>query len=144
MREHIGKLLCGVILLSIIVGCSGLPSTNNNLPTPQPTPRVLEVTLADSGRKIELCRYEQIKLRLGEGYDWTITIPDEAVFSRVLNNPVEGGMQGLYTAHKLGQTSLEAVGDPTCRQSDPPCGAPSLSYKLIISVVLSPNMFGSY
>ena len=144
MFKQIGKLLCTVLLMSILIGCSGSRSTSNNLPTEQPTPKVLEITLADNGRTIELCRNEAIQLKLGEGYDWAITIPNQAVISRDINIAVVRGAQGLYIAHKLGQTSLEAVGDPTCRQSEPPCETPSLSFRVRINVIVSPGLIGPY
>ena len=44
------------------------------------------------------------------------------------------GSQGLYRAHKAGETTLTATGDPTCRQARPPCGAPSREFRLQVIV----------
>jgi hypothetical protein len=153
-----GKLLVRLVfafgLVTALLGCTGTPSSGTMIPTtaadststaatPVPTPRVFEVTLADNNKIIELCRNELILLKLGEGYDWTVTIADQTIISRVLNIAVVRGAQGLYEAHVIGKTSLEAVGDPTCRQSKPPCEAPSLNFKVTVSVVLSPDLIGA-
>jgi hypothetical protein len=154
MRKLLVRLIFAFGLVSVLLGCTGTPSSGTVIPattagstgaaaSPEPTPRVYEVTLADNNKVIELCRNELILLKLGEGYDWTVTIADQTIISRVVNITVVRGAQGLYEAHVIGRTSLEAVGDPTCRQSKPPCEAPSLNFKVTISVVLSPDLIGA-
>ncbi len=43
------------------------------------------INLADNGREITLRVNETFLLRLGEGYDWNITIDDQTILSRVVN-----------------------------------------------------------
>ncbi|MCZ7381538.1 MAG: hypothetical protein O8C64_08245 [Candidatus Methanoperedens sp.] len=84
---------------------------------------------------------ETFLLKLGEGYDWNISIDDQTVISREVNVMVIRGAQGIYRAHKPGRATLTAVGDPTCRQSVPPCGAPSRLFRL--NVVVSGGAAGT-
>ena len=95
------------------------------------------VTLADDGQTITLQVNETFLLKLGEEYDWNITIDDQTIVSR----DVVSGAQGLYRAHKEGSSTLTAVGDPECRKVQPPCGAPSRVFRINI-VVGAPKTSG--
>ena len=92
------------------------------------------ITLADNGRTITLNVNETFLLKLGEGYDWDITIDDQTIFSRVVNVLVVRGAQGIYVAHRPGNTTLTAVGSPECLKSQPPCGRPSILFKINVVV----------
>ncbi len=92
------------------------------------------ITLADNGRTITLNVNETFLLNLGEGYDWDITIDDQTIFSRVVNVLVVRGAQGIYVAHRPGNATLTAVGSPECLKSQPPCGRPSILFKLYVVV----------
>lgn len=134
MFKRLAWLLCVVLLMPIWLGCSGSLPTGDSTPTTDSSSSGREITLADNSRTISLKVNEEILLKLGETYNWVITIPDQSIISRVMNIAVVRGAQGVYTAHKAGQTTLEAIGDPTCRQSDPPCEMPSISFKVTIIV----------
>ena len=56
------------------------------------------------------------------------------IVSRVIGITVVRGAQGVYVAHQPGSTQLTAAGDPVCRQSQPPCGAPSRLFQIQIVV----------
>jgi hypothetical protein len=106
-------------------------------PTAAPTPAEGSswvVTLADGGRAIILGVGDRFLLDLGEGYDWTVTVADPAVVSRVVNVTVIRGAQGVYEAHMAGSTTLTAMGDPVCRKAQPPCEAPSRLFEIGITV----------
>ncbi|MDO8727607.1 MAG: hypothetical protein Q7J35_16190 [Candidatus Methanoperedens sp.] len=92
------------------------------------------ITLADNGRTITLNVNETFLLNLGEGYDWDITIDDQTIFSRVVNVLVVRGAQGIYIAHRPGNATLTAVGSPECLKSQPPCGRPSILFKIFVVV----------
>ncbi|VVB87762.1 Uncharacterised protein [uncultured archaeon] len=92
------------------------------------------VTLADNGRTITLNVNETFLLKLGENFDWNITIDDPAIFSRVVNVLVVRGAQGIYIAHKPGSATLTAVGSPECLKSKPPCGMPSILFRVNVVV----------
>jgi photosystem II stability/assembly factor-like uncharacterized protein len=93
------------------------------------------VTLADDGQTITLQAGQRFLLDLGADYNWTVTVDDPAVVSRVVNVLTIRGSQGLYEAHQPGRTTLSATGDPLCRQAQPPCGAPSRLFRLQMVVV---------
>ena len=92
------------------------------------------ITLADNGKTITLNVNETFLLNLGEGYDWDITIDDQTIFSRVVNVLVVRGAQGIYVAHRPGNTTLTALGSPECLKSQPPCGRPSILFKVFVVV----------
>jgi carboxyl-terminal processing protease len=92
------------------------------------------ITLANDGETITLHVDEQFLLKLGEEYDWTVTVADQSIVSRVVNITVVRGAQGVYEAHKAGSTTLTATGDPVCRQSQPPCAMPSRLFQINVVV----------
>jgi carboxyl-terminal processing protease len=92
------------------------------------------VTLDDDGGTIAVQTGERFLLKLGEDYDWAITIGDERILSRVVNVTVVRGAQGLYEAKQAGSTTLTATGDPLCRESQPPCAMPSRLFKVDVTV----------
>ena len=94
----------------------------------------LTVTRADQGKTIQLKVGDRFLLDLGEGYDWTVDIDHPEVVSPVIGILTIRGSQGIYEAHKAGTATLTATGDPTCRQSQPPCGQPSILFKIKILV----------
>jgi len=77
---------------------------------------------------------ERLLLRLGEGYDWTVTVSDPSVLSGVVGVLLVRGAQGLYQADRAGQAILSAIGDPPCRKVQPPCAAPSRAFQLTVAV----------
>jgi hypothetical protein len=90
--------------------------------------------LEEDGGTILLKPGDRFLLRLGQEYDWTVNVADPSIVSRVVDVTVVQGAQGLYEAHKAGTASLSATGDPVCRQAQPPCAAPSRSFKIDIVV----------
>ena len=92
------------------------------------------VTLADNGTSIRLAPEQSFLLKLGEEFDWSLTIGDQSIIRRVPNVLVVRGAQGLFMAHSVGTTELEAQGDPTCRKATPACAAPSLLFRVTVLV----------
>ncbi len=88
------------------------------------------VTLENNSGVTSLQVGETFLLKLGEEYDWTVTVADQSVLSRVKNVMVVRGAQGLYEAIKTGSTTLTASGDPVCRQSQPPCDMLSRRFEI--------------
>ena len=103
------------------------------------TPGGKIITLDDNDKTTTLQVNETFLLKLGEFYDWNITIDDQTIVSRVVNVLVVKGAQGIYRAHKPGSAMLTATGDPICRKTTPPCQAPSILFKLNIVVTGSPT-----
>lgn len=108
------------------------------LPTAVPTsPHVtvaLTVTLGDDGKVIPLKLGDRFLLSLDGYYDWTVTVDDPAIVSRLPDLPSPTGSQGILRAAAVGQTTLSAVGDPPCRQVKPACGAPSRLFRVTLAV----------
>ncbi|MCL4560491.1 MAG: hypothetical protein M1281_07750 [Chloroflexi bacterium] len=105
--------------------------------TPATTPPAssdLVVTLQDNHQTIHLQVGQTFLLKLGDGFNWNVTVADQSVVSRVVNILVVRGAQGVYKAHQAGSTTLTAVGDPLCRQATPACAAPSILFKIQIEV----------
>jgi hypothetical protein len=137
MKQHMSLIASLLILVLCVSACAGQPArgTATATPTePQPTGSQRTVTLDNDGQTIALQAGETFLLKLGEDYDWTVTLSDETVVSRVVNILVVRGAQGVYAAHKAGTTTLTASGDPTCRQAQPPCERPSRMFSLQIDV----------
>jgi hypothetical protein len=94
-----------------------------------------EVTREDNGKTFYLHPGESFLLNLGtDVFDWTVDIDNQNVLSRVKNVMVIRGAQGIYQADNPGQAVLTAVGNPFCRNSVPPCMAPSLLFKITVVV----------
>jgi carboxyl-terminal processing protease len=111
--------------LALLTGESSVPPVETSPQT---------VTLNDEGRMITMKVGESFLLKLGEEYDWTVTIANQTILSRAKNVMVVRGAQGLYEASKTGNTTLAATGDPVCRQSQPSCAMPSRLFEIKVEV----------
>ncbi len=102
--------------------------------TPQTIPTT-GITLADSGKTFILHPGERFLLNLGlEQYNWSVSVDDQNVLSRVPNILVIRGAQGVYEARNPGQANLTATGNPACRNLTPKCMIPSLIFRIIVIV----------
>ena len=118
---------------------TALPSGPATVPaavTPAVTPVTdsSTVTLGDNGKSITLRVGDRFLLSLGEADDWTLSIDDQSVVSRVMGVMTVRGSQGLFEGRKAGQTILRASGDPVCRAATPPCSRPSTIFQVIVVV----------
>ena len=120
-----------------------MPSPAGTQPAPEPTANPPSgpaadgpqtVTLDDQGKTIQMAVGQSFLLKLGEDYEWEVTVSDQSVVSRVKNIAVVRGAQGVYDALHAGTVTLTATGDPACRQSQPPCAAPSRLFTMTIVV----------
>ena len=92
------------------------------------------ITLEDDGKTISLAVGDTFLLKLGEAFDWDVSIDSPEVISRKIGVLVVRGAQGIFEAKKTGSAMLTATGDPVCRKSTPPCAAPSRAFRLKIKV----------
>jgi hypothetical protein len=124
------------------------PTASKPLPEPSPTgiavpseateiSPIAPITLADNGSTITLSVGQTFLLDLGDGYTWEVEVDDPGILSREVNILVIKGAQGIYKANAPGTTALTATGDPLCRQSTPPCMAPSIAFH--VQVIVHPN-----
>ena len=121
----------------LLTGC--VQASSAATPTAQPTlvsqgdpsPRI---TLADNGKTVTFTAGQTFLLFLGENYNWSLSITDQNVISRVKNIAVIRGAQGVYDVLQAGTTMLSATGDPTCRDQQPACEMPSIQFQVTIVV----------
>jgi hypothetical protein len=110
------------------------PAPPTSLPVEPTAGGQIIVTLDDQGKTIYLTVGEDFLLKLGDEYTWEVNISDQNVLNRVKNIMVVRGAQGVYNAGQAGKVTLSATGDPQCRQSQPPCGMPSILFQITVIV----------
>lgn len=137
MKKQMRPLFAISLAVILLAACSS-PQLQGT-PTPSPIPPQtgdggLTISLADNGKTIEMNVGDTALLKLGNEYDWNISIADESIISRVKNIMVINGAQGVYQALKAGTTVMSVSGDPACRASTPPCMMPSLLFQVTIVV----------
>ena len=92
------------------------------------------VTLSDNNQTTNLKVGDSFLLNLGDTYNWRISISPSGIISRRVNVMVIRGAQGIYDAVSPGTTTLNAVGDPFCLSSKPPCATPSINFNIKVIV----------
>jgi hypothetical protein len=93
------------------------------------------ITLDDKEKTFNIQVGDSFLLNLGgDVYDWTVTVDNENVLRMKMGVIVIKGAQGIYDALAPGTATLSATGDPKCRQSNPPCGAPSILFTITVIV----------
>ncbi len=130
MKSYMVLMPVLVLLLFLVVESASPVST---------VPEGKVITFADDGKTISLKVKETFLLKLGEEYDWNVTIDNQTVLSRVVGVTVVRGAQGIYRANSPGKATLTTVGDPVCRKAIPPCAAPSREFKLYVVVTEEPG-----
>jgi predicted secreted protein len=131
-RLVLGSAVAALLALSV-VACNSSAAASSVAPT-APAPSTRTMTLADDGHTLTLHAGQSFLLKLGEGYDWNVTVSDQSVVSRKVNVLTVRGAQGIYDAHKAGTTTLTATGDPVCRNANPPCAQASRQFHIQIIV----------
>jgi len=121
------------LLVLSAAACSSSVAASSATPTAS-VPSAPTVTLTEDGHTLTLHVGQSFLLKLGEGYDWNVTVNDQTIVSRKVNVLTVRGAQGIYDAHKAGATTLTATGDPVCRNTNPPCEQPSREFHLTIVV----------
>ena len=113
---------------------SGPPAVGPGPPGPAPA----VVTEADNGKSYTLHRGDTLEVRLSGGtYHWSTPMSsNEAVLRRtaVAAGTADGGAWASFVAQADGQADVTSTGDPPCRQSTPPCMAPSQLFQVSFRV----------
>lgn len=133
-REYSRKIRLVVCFLSLlVVSAFGIASCGqedyNTLKSGQ------TVTLADQGKVFDMAEGDSFLLKLGDEYTWDISISDTNILRRVPNIAVVVGAQGIYRSYNPGTAFLTAIGDPVCRQSNPPCELPTIKFEITVNVI---------
>ena len=71
------------------------------------------ITPVDDGKTLTLQVGDRFALKLGEEPNWTVSVADPSVVSRVVNILTIRGVQGIYEAHQVGRTTLTANNSAT-------------------------------
>ncbi len=94
----------------------------------------LTVSLDNVGQTVSLRKGQSFLLDLGEEYEWRVEVGPQSIISQNVKITPEPGEQGVFVARERGQAVLHAVGEPACRQAQPPCGRPSILFQVTIVV----------
>ena len=126
-----------IVSTSVNVPSSGsLSSLVPATPAPAASPpagTMPTITNAENGTTVNLAVGTRAVLALDSSHDWAATVEDPTVLMLVVG-AAPSGAQGVYVASKPGQTALTAVGEPLCRKAQPPCGAPTVQFRVRIVV----------
>jgi hypothetical protein len=101
-------------------------------PSPVSVPTIRTVTLAEDGQTIVLPVGTSFLLALDTSFDWQMRIADQTVIRPYPNAVMPPGSQGVFTASRQGQTTLDATGTPVCASATPPCAAPARQFTVQI------------
>ena len=88
----------------------------------------VSVNLDDNRRGVDLNVGQCLSVRLGQDYDWRVSVSEPGVleFSSTASNPE--GQQALLRAVQAGETRVVADGQPACKRIQPPCTEPSRAF----------------
>jgi hypothetical protein len=93
------------------------------------------LTLEDADKTLNLKVGDKFQVLLKkDGYEWTLDVPDPTIISRLADDSLLPGAQGLFQATKAGTAQLSANGDLPCRKSTPPCMAPTLGFRVTLVI----------
>ena len=94
----------------------------------------LVITLDDVGKTLTMRRQGGFLLRLGEEYNWSVSVHPPDVLTQNKKIPLEPGEQGVFLARQKGRAVLRAVGEPVCLADDPPCLRPAVLFEMNVLV----------
>jgi len=94
-----------------------------------------EIGFNDNGKTFHFHVGDSFLLNLGaDVYDWSVTVDNQDVFRMKMGVMVIKGAQGIFEALQPGTATLTAGGDPRCRQVVPPCGMPTILFRVTLVV----------
>lgn len=93
------------------------------------------ITMNDNGKTFTAKVGDSFLLNLGADiYNWEASVDDQSVLALKMGVMVIKGAQGIFEALQPGTALLTAVGNPKCLDSDPPCGMPSVLFRITVIV----------
>jgi hypothetical protein len=92
------------------------------------------IALEDNGKTFTFQVGDSFLLNLGAGYDWTVAVDNQDAVALKMGVMVIEGAQGVFDALAPGTATLQAVGEPGCLKSTPPCKIPTILFKVILTV----------
>lgn len=94
----------------------------------------LTINLDYAGQTVDLKRGESFLLDLSQFFTWQISFDPVDLVSRNMKITPEPGQQGVFVARKRGKTTMQAIGEPVCRQENPPCSRPAVLFSVNLVV----------
>ena len=94
----------------------------------------LVITLDDVGKTLTMRRQGGFLLRLGEEYNWSVTVHPPEILTQNQKISPGPGEQGVFLARQKGSAVLRAVGEPVCLAFDPPCLRPEVLFEMNVLV----------
>jgi hypothetical protein len=99
----------------------------------QVTPPV-SVTLDDNRRGVDLKVGQYLSVRLGQGYDWQVSVSQPGVLEFTSTASEPQGQQAVLRAVQSGETRVVADRQPTFKRTQPPCTEPTRAYYVNVRV----------
>jgi hypothetical protein len=123
-----------VIAVSTVQTNAATPATAAHTPIPTIVGGIRTITLAEEGKSLQFTVGETFLLFLDQGMTWSVRESSPGIIIGVSGTYTPTGSQGYFQTRQAGQTTLFATGDYPCRQSKPPCMAPSRAFQVTILV----------
>ncbi len=93
------------------------------------------VTLQENGQTFTMRVGDGFLLNLGDDvYNWDLSIDNQSVLALRKGVMVIKGAQGIFDAQAAGTAVLTAAGRPQCLDATPPCGMPTILFKVTVIV----------
>lgn len=94
----------------------------------------LVITLDHVGKTLTMRRQGGFLLRLGEEYNWSVTVHPPDILTQNRKISLSPGEQGVFLARQKGSAVLRAVGKPVCLAFDPPCLRPAVLFEMYVLI----------
>ena len=112
-----------------------LPNVSVTSPPDTPSSSPTSITFGDNGKSFVFHVGDSFLLDIGtDVYEWTVAIDNQDVVALKASETAPEGAQGFFSVLGAGTATLTAVGDPLCRKVSPPCGVPTILFRVTLTV----------
>ncbi len=111
-----------------------VPAVSTNPPPNHPSTDRATPARGNDDRTLTVHMGENFSLDLDAGYLWNFTIDNPAIVTRTVDSATGKPTLDQFNARQSGTATITASGDLPCRQSKPPCMAPTrmIQTKIIV------------
>jgi hypothetical protein len=95
----------------------GVTDDGKEIPVKVTVNPTVSITQADNATSVRIKKGSTVVLALGENI-WTLTIKPEAMLVPLKGVGAIPGVQGVYTANKIGKVTIAGEGRPNCKQGE--------------------------
>jgi hypothetical protein len=113
-------------------GATATTTTVTKVPVIATSATIIAITQSDSGKIIHVKKGTRIAIALGTDM-WTLNLSPMGIINRITYIATMIGVQGIYTADKIGTTVLSGEGRPVCKQGEA-CPQYIINFKVTIVV----------